>query len=97
MTTKKPALKPVLICTQHRGVFFGLLPQKTDLTARTMTNIKNCRMAIYWGTTNGVMELADTGPTDKSKIGSAADVDVLHDVTSVFSVTTQAAEKWMSA
>lgn len=93
----KAKLKPVLICTQHRGVFFGMLPDKTDLTQRTLTNIQNCRMAIYWGTTRGVMELAECGPTSKSKIGAPATVHVLHDVTSVFSVTDEAAAKWMSA
>jgi hypothetical protein len=62
-----------------------------------LTNLKNCRMAIYWGTTKGVMELANDGPNKNSKIGSPADVDVMHDVTAVFSVTDKAAEKWTLA
>lgn len=93
----KAKLIKVLITTQHRGVFYGELPEKTDLTQRTLTNIQNARMAIYWGTTRGVMELAETGPTGKSKIGSAATINVLHDITGVFSVSEEAAAKWKSA
>lgn len=90
-------MKNLLICTAHRGVFFGQLQDDADLTAKNLTKINNCRMAIYFGTDGGVMQLAATGPTKKSKIGSPAYVEVLHDVTAVFSVTDEAAEKWMSA
>lgn len=89
--------KSVLICTQHRGVFFGEVPADTDMTQRTLTDVENCRMAIYWGTTRGVMELAETGPTDKSRIGATANVEVIHDVTAIFTVTDEAREKWTSA
>lgn len=93
MSTKKA----VLICTQHRGVFYGEVEPDTDLTQRMLTNIENCRMAIYWGTTNGVMQLAETVPTEKSKIGAPATVEVLHDITAVFLVNDEAREKWISA
>lgn len=87
-------MKNVLITTQHRGVFFAQVEETADLTAKMLTNLKNCRMAIYFGTSRGVMELAETGPTSSSKIGAPADVDVIHDVTAVFAVTDNAAEKW---
>lgn len=90
-------MKNILITTQHRGVFFAQVDEKLDLTARTLTDLKNCRMAIYFGTTKGVMELANDGPTKDSKIGARADVDVMHDVTAVFSVSDKAAEKWKIA
>ena len=89
-------MKSILICTIHKGVFFGEIPQDTDLTQRTLTDIKNARMAIYWGTTRGIMELAETGPTSKSRIGAPATIDVLHDVVAVFNVTEQAAKKWLT-
>jgi hypothetical protein len=90
-------MKNVLITTKHRGVFFAQVEDATDLTQPILTNLKNCRMAIYFGTTKGVMELASDGPTKSSKIGAAADVDVMHDITAVFSVTDKAAEKWNNA
>ena len=90
-------MKNILITTQHRGVFFAQIDDSTDLTQKTLTKLKNCRMAIYWGTTKGVMQLADEGPTSSSKIGAPADVDVMHDITAIFSVTDKAAEKWTLA
>lgn len=90
-------MKNILLTTQHRGVFFAQVDEKADLTQRTLTNLKNCRMAIYWGTTKGVMQLANEGPTSSSKIGAPADIDVLHDITGVFNVTDKAAEKWSIA
>lgn len=89
-------MKSVLICTQHRGVFFGQIQEETDVTQRTLTDIHNARMAIYWGTTNGVMELAEVGPNNKSKIGAPATITVLHDITAIFDVSEEAAKKWMS-
>jgi hypothetical protein len=86
-------MKAVLVTTQHRGVFFGLVPDDQDMTARTMA-LKQARCAIYWGTTNGIAELAATGPTANSKIGALADIDALHDITAVWSVSADAAAKW---
>lgn len=89
-------LKPILVTTAHRGVFAGLVPADTDLSAKTIS-LKEARMAIYWGTTKGVMELAETGPTDKSRISAKADIPVLHDVTAVLDVSDAAWAKWVSA
>jgi hypothetical protein len=89
-------MKNLLITTKHRGVWFAQIADGTDLTNTTVTGLQNCRMAIYWGTKNGLQELAATGPTENSKISSASGIEVLHDVTAIFSVTDQAAEKWLS-
>lgn len=89
-------MKPIIITTQHRGVFFGMVPEDQDLTARTM-QLKQARCAIYWGTTKGIAELAESGPTAKSRIGAPADLDAIHDITAVWSVTEGAAQKWLSA
>ena len=87
-------MKNILITTAHRGVFFAQVDEKADLTTETLTGLKNCRMAIYWGTDKGVMQLCETGPTNSSKISAPADIDVLHKVTGVFSVTDKAAAIW---
>ena len=89
-------MKPVLITTQHRGVFAGLVPDDQDMTARSMP-LKSARMAIYWGTTRGVMQLAETGPTETSRISATADVPMLNDITAIFAITDEAWDKWKSA
>lgn len=87
---------PVLVTTKHRGVFAGLVPADTDLCEPTLS-LTEARMAIYWGTTKGVMELAETGPTGKSRISAKADIPILHDVTAVIRITDVAWAKWVAA
>lgn len=89
-------MKPVLITTEHRGVFAGLIPDGQDLTARSMP-LKSAKMAIYWGTSRGVMELCETGPTAKSRISATADIPMLHNITAVFEITPKAWGKWQEA
>ena len=86
-------MKQVLITTAHRGVFAGEIPATQDLTAKAMP-LKNARMAIYFGTSRGLMELCETGPTSSSKISAPADVPMLHDITAVFAITAEAWAKW---
>jgi hypothetical protein len=94
MTDSKPNnMKPILVTTQHRGVFAGMVPATQDLTARTM-RLENARMAIYWGTTKGVQQLANTGPTDKSRISAPSTIEALHDITAVFAITEGAWARW---
>jgi len=94
MATKK--LKPVLVTTQHRGVFFGYVPANQDMTARTMA-LTGARMAIRWNTTKGVAELAELGPNKQSKCGSRADIAALHDIMAVWLCTEAATAAWEAA
>jgi len=87
-------LKSILVTTEHRGVFYAEVSPEMDLTKTTLTDLKNCRMAVRFGTTKGVMQLCQTGPTPSSKISSPADIDVLHKVTGVFAITPEAASAW---
>ena len=89
-STKKA--RPVIICTEHRGVFFGYAQD----TSKDVIHLKSARMAIYWGTTKGVMQLAETGPTSTSKISSRADIEV-RKITAVFEVTPAAVKAWEAA
>ena len=90
MATKKE--RPVIVTTEHRGVFFGYA---TDTTGDRFA-LKRARMAIYWGTTRGLMQLAETGPTQTSKISARADLEI-RKVTAVFEVTPEAAKAWEAA
>lgn len=84
----------VLITTEYKGVFFAKVPRNIDLTASTLRNLKDCRMAINWRTGKGVMDLAESGPNEKCLISSKADIPVLHKVTAVFNVSDAAAKAW---
>lgn len=88
-------MKPVLVTTQHRGVFAGLIPDDQDLTVKQMP-LKDARMAIRWGTTKGLMQLCDTGPTSDSRISAPADIPMLHDITAIFAITDKAWGTWQS-
>lgn len=92
MEKAKSTSRPVIVCTSHRGVFFG----HADDTSGDTVHLKGAKMAIYWGTTRGVMELANTGPTSSSKISLPADIEV-RGVTAVFELTAEAAVKWEAA
>lgn len=92
MAKKVTESRPVIICTSHKGVFFG----HAENTDGDIIHLKGAKMAIYWGTTRGVMQLAATGPTSTSKISLPADIEV-RGVTAVFEVTREAAENWEKA
>ena len=92
MAVKKKKSRPVIVCTSHKGVFFG----HAEDTDGDIIHLKGAKMAIYWGTTRGVMQLAATGPTSSSKISLPADIEV-RGVTAVFEVTAQAATAWEKA
>lgn len=85
-------MRPVLVTTQHRGVFAGLVPEDQDMSAKCMP-LKEARMFIYWNTKKGVMELAHTGPNSGSKVSLPADIAMLNDITAVFKMTHDAWEK----
>ena len=92
MAKAKSVDRAVIICTEHRGVFFGY----AEDTTQASVHLRGARMAIAFGTTKGVLELAETGPTSRSKISARADIEV-RKVTSVFEVTPAAVEKWEAA
>lgn len=89
-------MKPVLVTTQHRGVFFGYVPDDQDMTERAM-RLERARCAIYWATKKGVAELASHGPNERSKIGSQATIAALHDITAVWECAPEAEAAWRSA
>lgn len=86
------AERPVIVCTEWHGVFFGYASN----TSGDRITLRSARMAIYWGTTRGVMELAEVGPNAKSKVSARADIEA-RGITAVFEVTSEAAVKWEAA
>jgi hypothetical protein len=85
--------RPVLVTTQHRGVFFGFA-EKTD--GETIT-LKRARLCVYWSRdVKGFMGLAANGPTSSCRIGPPADIN-LRNVTAVLEVTPDAVKAWEAA
>lgn len=84
-------MRPVIITTEYRGVFFGFAE---DTSGETVV-LKNARNAIYWSSaTGGFMGLASDGPGAGSRIGKRVDQIELRKVTSVVEVTDAAAAAW---
>lgn len=79
------AERPVIVCTEHRGVFFGYACD----TSGDRVTLRRARMAIRFGTDRGVMQLCETGATQSTKMSARADIEV-RKVTAVFEVTPAA-------
>lgn len=89
MTTKKP----VVITTEHRGVFFGYVVD--DSKAPERIELESARMCVYWDrATRGVLGLASGGPTSGCKITRPIPKITAWKITAVLDCTPEAAEKW---
>ena len=87
-------LRPVLVTTEYRGVFFGYASD-TSGDVITLTNARNC---IYWPSGNGGFGgLASEGPATGSRIGAKVSQIELRKITAVAEVTPVAVEKWEAA
>lgn len=96
-TTKTTDPKPVLVTTEHRGVFFGYLAGRSEEATGLTVTLERARCAIYWATKTGFLELAAIGPNSASKIGARAPRIELRNVTSVTDCAPAAVEAWERA
>lgn len=84
-------MRPVIITTEYRGVFFGY----ADDTSGDTVVLKNARNCIYWSAKiGGFMGLASKGPVDGSRIGERVKQIELRKVTAVLEVSQEAAAAW---
>lgn len=91
--TAKKSGRAVIVTTAHRGVFFG----RADTTDGETIKLKDARLCVYWDSSlKGFMGLASDGPSDKCRIGPAADIE-LRNITAVVEVTPEAAKRWEAA
>ena len=87
-------MRPVLVTTEFRGVFFGYAE---DTTGENII-LKNARNCIYWPSANGGFAgLASEGPAKGSRIGAMVDQIDLRKVTSVAEMSEAAVEAWNTA
>jgi hypothetical protein len=95
-TTETPARegRPVIVTTEHKGVFFGYLPDGQDPDA-AVVEIQHGRMAIFWSAdVRGLPGLAAHGPTVGCRISPPVPGWRLKAVSSVLEVTPEAARAW---
>lgn len=90
-------LRPVLVTTAHRGVFFGYAAKSEDLAGSKNLALTDARNCLYWdASVKGFLGLANTGPNNNCRVGPQADI-VLHDVTCVARVSEAAVVAWEAA
>lgn len=97
--TANDASVPVLITTQHRGVFFAYASpaELEQVRASKSLRVRAARNVLYWPTAQkGFIGLAERGPVAGSRVGPAADA-ILFDVTSILSASPVAVEAFEKA
>lgn len=90
-------MKPIIVLTEYRGVFFGYVNPDDDYKKELPNSIelKNARMCVYWSqNTKGVLGLASTGPQDGCKITLPVPALTAWKITAVLDCTPEAQEKW---
>lgn len=86
-------VRPVVVTTEHRGVFFGYAADTEGETIK----LERSRLCLYWSAdVRGFMGLAANGPTKSCRIGPEADI-TLRNITAVLEVTPEAEKKWQAA
>ena len=86
---------PVVVTTEHRGVFFGYLRGSRD---GKIVELSQARMCLYWSSAvRGILGLAVTGPVSGCRVGPAVSTLTLQGVTAVMDVRQEAVKLWEAA
>lgn len=89
-------LKHVILTTEYRGVFFGILAEFNE-TANTAV-LKEARNVIYWDAKcRGFAGLAVHGPLGDTRLGAQVPEIKLMAVTSIIPCTAEAVAKFAAA
>jgi hypothetical protein len=83
--------QPLLVTTQHRGVFFGYGDPQEGQTCITLLN---ARMIVYWSSDmHGVLGLASIGPSTTCRVSHPVPVLYLVSVTAIMICTPDAVKR----
>lgn len=86
---------PVVVTTEHRGVFFGFAQSLTE--GATTIELTAAQMCVYWSeSVKGVLGLAATGPDKGCRISPTVPKIELSKVTAVMHATAEAVKAWQS-
>lgn len=87
--------RPVVVTTEHRGVFFGFIDPARIRDEQI--ELERARLCVYWSPAmHGFMGLASMGPDKDCKIGPAVESITLRKITSVIGVSPDALKRWES-
>ena len=85
--------RPVVVTTEHRGVFFGFMNGSTE--SDKVVALTDAQMCVYWSAdVRGVLGLAATGPSGSCRITPAVPKLTVQDVTAVMDATDEAVKAW---
>lgn len=94
MTKMKAKMRPVVVTTSYRGVFFGY----TEDTKAEIIVLAQARNCLYWpAEQKGFIGLATTGPVAECRIGPAAESFEVRSITGVLSCSDEAVKAWERA
>jgi hypothetical protein len=86
--------RPVIVCTDKRGVFMGFAK---DTTGDPIT-LERPRMVVYWSKdVKGILGLAATGPSASCRVTAAPPKIELRGITCVIEVSAEAVKAWEAA
>jgi hypothetical protein len=92
MTENQAESTPVVVTTEHRGVFFGFLAGPRDGKTVELTGAQMC---VYWSAdVKGILGLASSGPSRSCRITRPVPRITLQAVTAVIDVTDEAVKLW---
>lgn len=87
--------RPVVVTTEHRGVFFGFTNQQ--LGDDHLVTLTDAQMCVYWSSDiQGVLGLASSGPSKSCKVTPRVPKIALTAVTSVMDATDEAVKAWQA-
>lgn len=87
-------MKSVIVTTEHRGVFFGKIGEASP--SQTEATLEEAVMVIRFGTTEGLSQLAATGPTKNTKLSAPVPKWHLRKITSIIECSSAAVDKFAS-
>ena len=93
-TSPNGKARPVIVCTDKRGVFFGYAKD----TKGDPIFLDRPRMVVYWSQdVKGILGLAATGPTVGCRVTAAPPRIELRGITAVVECDPAAVAAWESA
>ena len=92
MPTPTKTVRPCVVTTEHKGVFFGNVEKIEPDNKIVLTDAQMC---VYWSAdVQGVLGLASGGPTEGCKITPAVPRLSLTGVTAIMDCTPAAVDAW---